>query len=105
MRPWQAIVLILVLFFLAISSGWSDLYKLTYVLLTLFVLSWLWARYSLRKLIFHRNIISGRVQVGEIFEERLMLDNTSIIKHEPLFKGLTDLYTPTDDVAMKDQFA
>src|SRR6266566_2500644 len=79
MRPWQAIVLILVLFFLAISSGWSDLYKLTYVLLTLFVLSWLWARYSLRKLIFHRNIISGRVQVGETFEERLMLDNTSVM--------------------------
>lgn len=79
MRPWQAIVLILVLFFLAISSGWSDLYKLTYVLLTLFVLSWLWARYSLRKLIFHRNITSGRVQVGEIFEERLMLDNTSVM--------------------------
>src|SRR5436305_13646465 len=79
MRPWQAIVLILVLFFFAISSGWSDLYKLTYVLLTLFALSWLWARYSLRKLIFHRNIISGRVQVGETFEERLMLDNTSVM--------------------------
>jgi len=79
MRPWQAIVLILVLFFFAISSGWSDLYKLTYVLLTLFVLSWLWARYSLRKLIFHRNTSSGRVQVGETFEERLMLDNLSVM--------------------------
>jgi len=79
MRPWQAIVLIVALFFFAISSGWSDLYKLTYVLVTLFVLSWLWARYSLRKLIFHRNIISGRVQVGETFEERLMLDNTSVM--------------------------
>src|SRR6266852_2738776 len=79
MRPWQAILVILVLFFFAISSGWTVLYKMTYVLLTLFVLSWLWARYSLRKLIFHRNTTSGRVQVGETFEERLMLDNTSVM--------------------------
>jgi uncharacterized protein (DUF58 family) len=79
MRPWQAILLLLVLLFFAISSGWSPLYKLTYVLLTLFVLSWVWARYSLRKLTFHRNTSSGRVQVGETFEERLMLDNTSVL--------------------------
>src|SRR5436305_12662453 len=79
MRPWQAILLILVLFFFAISSGWSPLYKLTYVLLILFVLAWLWARYSLRKLDFHRNTSTGRVQVGETFEERLMLDNTSVM--------------------------
>ncbi len=79
MRPWQAILLIGVLFFFSISSGWTVLYKLTYVLLTLFILSWLWARYSLRKLTFHRNTASGRVQVGETFEERLMLDNTSVL--------------------------
>src|SRR5436305_12996046 len=79
MRPWQAILLIIVLFFFAVSSGWSVLYKLTYVMVTLFGLSWLWARYSLRKLTFHRNTTTGRVQVGEVFEERLMLDNTSIL--------------------------
>src|SRR5258706_15755716 len=79
MRPWQAALLIAVLFFFSISSGWTVLYKLTYVLLTLFILSWLWARYSLRKLTFHRNTTSGRGQVGETFEERLMLDNTSVL--------------------------
>src|SRR5258707_2888071 len=79
MRPWQAALLIAVLFFFSISSGWTVLYKLTYVLLTLFILSWLWARYSLRKLTYHRNATSGRVQVGESFEERLMLDNTSVL--------------------------
>jgi uncharacterized protein (DUF58 family) len=79
MRPWQAMLLILVLLFFALSSGWNVLYKLTYVLLILFILSWLWARYSLRKLTFHRNTTSGRVQAGEIFEERLMLDNTSFM--------------------------
>ncbi len=79
MRPWQAILLILVLGFFAVSSGWKVLYWLTYILLLLFVLSWLWARYSLRKLVFHRNVPSERIQVGEVFEERLMLDNVSIL--------------------------
>src|SRR6266702_1698832 len=79
MRPWQAILVILVLFFFAISSGWTVLYKLTYVMVILFILSWLWARYSLRKLAFRRNTSTGRVQVGETFEERLMLDNTSVL--------------------------
>jgi uncharacterized protein (DUF58 family) len=79
MRPWQAILLIIVLAFLAISSGWDILYRLAYVLLILFVLSWLWARYSLRKLIFRRTAASGRVQVGETFDERLMLDNLAVI--------------------------
>src|SRR5215813_11363532 len=79
MRPWQAILLIIVLAFLAVSSGWDVLYRLTYVLVILFMLSWLWARYSLRKLVFRRTAASGRVQVDEIFDERLMLDNLAVI--------------------------
>jgi uncharacterized protein (DUF58 family) len=79
MRPWQATLLIVILFFFAISSGWGVLYKLAYVLLALFILSWLWARYSLRKIAFHRNAAAGRVQAGELFEERLMLDNISVM--------------------------
>lgn len=79
MRSWQAVLLIIILVFFAISSGWKVLYVLTYVLLTLFVLSWLWARYSLRQLVFRRASTSGRVQVGEIFDERLMLDNLSMM--------------------------
>ena len=71
MRPWQVILLVIVLGFFALSSGWKVLYLLFYVLLTLFVLSWLWARYSLRKLTFRRTTTSGRVQVGEMFDERL----------------------------------
>ena len=79
MRPWQIILLIIVLAFLAISSGWKVLYVLTYVVLIMFVLSWLWARYSLRKMVFRRAVTSGRVQVGEVFDERLMLDNLSVL--------------------------
>jgi uncharacterized protein (DUF58 family) len=79
MRAWQVILLVIALGFFAASSGWKVLYLLFYVLLTLFVLSWLWARYSLRKLAFRRTTTSGRVQVGEMFDERLTLDNISIM--------------------------
>ncbi|HZU67355.1 MAG TPA: DUF58 domain-containing protein [Ktedonobacteraceae bacterium] len=79
MRPWQAIILIVLLAFFSISSGWHVLYILTYVLLTLFILSWLWARYSLSNLVFRRSSATGRVQVGEMFDERLMLDNVGIM--------------------------
>lgn len=79
MRPWQAIVVIIILALLAVSTGWAILYRLTYVLLTLFILSWLWARYSLRKLIFRRTATGTRVQVGETFDERLMLNNLGLI--------------------------
>lgn len=75
MRPWQAIVLVLILAFFAISSGWHPLYILTYVLLCLLIIAWLWARYSLRRMVFRRTSAVGRVQVGDTFEERLMLDN------------------------------
>ena len=79
MRPWQVIILIIVLAFLAVSSGWRVLYLLTYVLLVLFILSWFWTRYSLRKMVFRRTASAGRVQVGETFDERLMLDNLSVL--------------------------
>src|SRR5436305_4327471 len=79
MRAWQVILLVIALGFFAASSGWKVLYLLFYVLLTLFVLSWMWARYSLRKLAFRRTTTSGRVQVGEMFDERLTLDNISIM--------------------------
>ena len=77
MRPWQVIIIIVILGFFALSSAWKVLYVLTYVLLALFILSWLWTRYSLRGLVFRRASTSGRVQVGEVFDERLMLDNLS----------------------------
>ena len=79
MRPWQVIFLVIALGLFAVSSGWKVLYLLFYVLLTLFVLSWMWARYSLRKLAFRRTTTSGRVQVGEMFDERLALDNISVM--------------------------
>ncbi len=77
MRPWQIVTLMVVLIFFSLSSGWNVLYILTYVLVTLFLLSWLWTLYSLRNLVFSRTSVNRRVQVGDIFDERLMLDNLS----------------------------
>src|SRR5436305_1175101 len=79
MRPWQVLLLIVMLAFFAYTSGWKVLYVLTYVLLVLLVFSWFWARYSLKRLLFRRTAVSGRVQVGEVFEERLTLDNASAL--------------------------
>jgi uncharacterized protein (DUF58 family) len=79
MRPWQALALVIILAFFAISSGWHVLYVLTYVMLLLFVLSWLWSRYSLHNMVFRRASAATRVQVGEIFDERLTLDNVSVL--------------------------
>jgi uncharacterized protein (DUF58 family) len=79
MRPWQAFFLVVILAFFAISSGWHVLYVLTYVMFLLFILSWFWARYSLHNMVFRRTSAVARVQVGEIFDERLMLDNVSVL--------------------------
>lgn len=79
MRPWQALLMVLLLAFFAVSSGWHVLYVLTYVMLLLFVLSWIWARSSLHNMIFRRASSVARVQVGELFDERLMLDNVSVL--------------------------
>ena len=79
MRPWQVILIVGILAFFAISSAWKVIYVLMYVLLLLFLLSWLWARYSLSKLVFRRTANSERVQVGDVFDERLMLDNLSML--------------------------
>ena len=79
MRPWQIVVLIIILAFFAITSAWNVLYILTYILTFLFVFSWLWTRFSLRQLLFRRTFASERVQVGEMFDERLMLDNLSVL--------------------------
>ena len=79
MRPWHLILLIAILAFFAVMSGWNILYILTYVLLGLLIFCWLWTHISLRKLVFHRSTVKGHIQVGEVFQERLALDNLSVL--------------------------
>jgi uncharacterized protein (DUF58 family) len=80
MRPWHLILLIVILGFFAVTTGWNILYILTYVVLCLVILSWLWTFVCLQELVFHRNTIGGGyLQVGDVFEERLVLDNLSTL--------------------------
>src|SRR5260370_7163026 len=97
MRPWHVILLIIILAFFAVTSGWNILYILTYVLLSLLIFSWLWTRISLRKLAFRRSVMRGRIQVGEVFEERLALDNLSVLPK--LWVQITDGSTLPGDHA------
>ncbi len=75
MRPWQAIVLAIIVAFMAIATGWRPLYVVMYVLVFLVVACYFWTLLSVRGLRFNRGAPSGRVQVGEILEERLVLEN------------------------------
>ncbi|HEX6779687.1 MAG TPA: DUF58 domain-containing protein [Ktedonobacterales bacterium] len=75
MRPWQAILLAFLTGFLALATGWHPLYILMYVLLLMVVVCYFWTRLSVRGLRFTRGAPSGRIQVGEVLEERLILEN------------------------------
>jgi len=75
MRPWQAILLAVIVAFFALATGWHPLYVVMYVLALMVVVSYCWTRLSIRGLRFSRGSPSGRVQVGEVLEERLVLEN------------------------------
>ena len=79
MRPWQLILLIILLTFFAVTTGWNILYILTYALLSVLIFSWLWIHISLRRLTFRRSVAKGHIQVGEAFEEYMVLDNLSTL--------------------------
>lgn len=79
MRPWQLILLIILLTFFAVTTGWNILYILIYVLVSVLIFSWLWTHISLRQLTFRRSVAKGHIQVGEAFEESLALDNLSML--------------------------
>src|SRR6476660_1328494 len=79
MRPWQLILLMILLTFFAVTTGWNILYMLTYILLSVLIFSWLWTHISLRQLTFRRSVAKGHMHVGEAFEERLVLDNLSTL--------------------------
>src|SRR5579871_1025968 len=75
MRPWQAIVIAIIVAFMAFATGWRPLYVVMYVLVFMVVTCYFWTVLSVRGLRFNRGAPSGRVQVGEILEERLVLEN------------------------------
>ncbi len=75
MRPWQAILLAVIVWFFALATGSHPLYVVLYVLILMLVVCYFWTRLNLRGLRFSRGAPSGRIQVGEVLEERLILEN------------------------------
>ncbi|MCS7251761.1 MAG: DUF58 domain-containing protein [Anaerolineae bacterium] len=63
----------------ATITGRSILYHLTYMLLALFILSFLWAWSAVRDLEIQRIPRSRRNHIGGLFEETLILRNTSFL--------------------------
>lgn len=75
----RRVVFILFLFSLLAGalSGGSIFYRLSYLWIFLFLGSWLWARVSLQGVTVRRSARSLRAQVGQIFEERFDVQNSS----------------------------
>ncbi|MGO8946298.1 MAG: DUF58 domain-containing protein [Ktedonobacterales bacterium] len=79
MRPWQLALLTFLLWLMALSLGWRPFWILAWALTIAFGLSVLWLAFSTRGLKFTRSALGGRAQVGERIEERLALENHSIL--------------------------
>jgi uncharacterized protein (DUF58 family) len=79
MRPWQLGLLTFVLWLMAFSLGWKPFWILAWALTIAFALSIFWLSLSTRGLKFSRSALGGRAQVGERVEERLALENHSIV--------------------------
>ena len=79
MRPWQLAVLTFLLWLMAFSLGWRPFWILAWALTLAFGLSIVWLAFSTRGLKFSRSALGGRAQVGERIEERLALENHSML--------------------------
>ena len=79
MRAWQVIGLSLILAALAFTIGWKPFWVLSWALLVAVLLSAWWLSMSTRGLTFSRSALGGRAQVGERVEERLALENHSVV--------------------------
>jgi uncharacterized protein (DUF58 family) len=79
MRPWQLALLTFLLWLMAFSLGWKPFWILAWALTIAFGLSVVWLAFSTRGLKFTRSALGGRAQVGERIEERLALENHSVM--------------------------
>ncbi len=66
----------LFIFVTALAGGWSIMFKISYLLLLLFGVAWLWTRAGVLWLEVRREPVTQRAQVGSVVEERVVLRNT-----------------------------
>jgi uncharacterized protein (DUF58 family) len=65
----------LFIFITALAGGWSIMFKISYLLLLLFVVAWLWTRAGVWWLDVRREPLTIRGQVGSTMEERVVVRN------------------------------
>lgn len=61
----------------ALSTGWELMYRLSYTMMGVVLLSFVWARVNVRALRYRHEIKTTRAQVGGTIEERLTLENST----------------------------
>ena len=76
MKTFALLLLWLGTVVIALVGGWSVMYRVSYVVLLLIVLSWAWAFIGSRTLAVERRNRAQRAQVGGYFEEWVAVDNT-----------------------------
>jgi uncharacterized protein (DUF58 family) len=74
-RTLAFVALWLFVFITALSGGWSVMFKLSYLLLLLFLAAWLWTRASVGWITIRREPSSERTQVGGTLVERITIRN------------------------------
>jgi uncharacterized protein (DUF58 family) len=62
---------------IALTGGWSVMYRVTYILAALLAISSAWAYLGAKTLSVDRRVRAQRAQVGGYFEEWVAVDNTS----------------------------
>jgi uncharacterized protein (DUF58 family) len=77
MRPWQMIIVLVVVGTAAFGTGWHPMYLIFWVLLLSFLGSALLSYWGSNGLAFARTLPGGRAEMGELLEERLRLENRS----------------------------
>jgi uncharacterized protein (DUF58 family) len=78
MRALITFILTLITFLMAQGTGNQVLFQLFYILAGLLVVSYLWARFSMRGTTAWRDLRTTRAQVGKQIEERLLVENNSL---------------------------
>jgi uncharacterized protein (DUF58 family) len=77
LRTLAFVALWLFIFVTALSGGWSVMFRLSYLLLLLFIAAWLWTWASARWIGLERVPRQQRAQVGSALEEELTVRNLS----------------------------
>ncbi|MBI3741739.1 MAG: DUF58 domain-containing protein, partial [Chloroflexi bacterium] len=75
-RYWGVFFICILLIGLAYQTGHEVFFRLVYLLLSVIILSFMWAAYSIRAFELQRGLITPRAQVGRFAEERFLVRNT-----------------------------